>query len=46
MWLLVDEMRGRCWLLARSDALGLDDRLELPEACPWPALADLVRACG
>ena len=43
MWLLVDEKWDRSWYLARSDVLGLDDGLDLPEACPWPALADLER---
>ena len=44
MWLLVDNDRDRCWYLARADALGLDERLELPEGCPWPSLAALARA--
>lgn len=43
MWLLVDEKWARAWALARADALGLDDGLDLPEACPWPAFADLER---
>ena len=44
MWLLVDEKWARAWNLARSEARGLDDGLDLPKACPWPALADLERA--
>jgi hypothetical protein len=44
MWLLVDEARDGSWQLARSEALGLDDTLDLPDACPWPGLDDLLRA--
>jgi hypothetical protein len=46
MWLLVDESRDGSWQLARSEALGLDDTLDLPDACPWPGLDDLLPAAG
>jgi hypothetical protein len=44
MWLLVDETRDGSWQLVRSEALGLDDTLDVPETCPWPRLDDLLRA--
>ncbi|MGQ9369298.1 hypothetical protein [Azospirillum sp. ST 5-10] len=32
------------WRSARDAALRLDDRLDLPSACPWPSLAALMEA--
>lgn len=44
MWPFVDGSHRRSWSLARFDAQGLDEAVDLPEACPWPTLDDLIRA--
>lgn len=44
MWLLVEDDWEGTWFSARFDAQRLDDELDLPEACPWPSLEELLHA--
>ncbi len=44
MWLMVDKSWQDCWWSTQYEIQGLDDTLDLPDACPWPTLDDLLRA--
>ena len=45
MLLMVEQVLAGLLVVDRSTGIqGLDDTLDLPDACPWPTLDDLLRA--